>query len=143
MNNRICPQGQEEILSAYLAGSLSEKEREETERHLAGCENCRKLVVETYEVIKTLRFDGIKKTFLGWIKRNRWFLGALTAFIASFFFPRYFLQLLAACLLMGGKWIVDAKTARMLIMIYEAWKKGDKETTDKILSRFDSKNFKP
>lgn len=140
MNNRICPQ--EEVLSAYLSGSLSEEEREKTERHLAGCGNCRKLVVETHEVVKTLKFSEFKGAFWGWIKKNRWFIGALTAFIASFFFPKYFLQLLAACVLMGGKWIVEARTAKILIMIYEAWKQGDKETTDKILSRLDSKKFK-
>lgn len=137
MNNRICPG--EELLSEYLSGCLPEAEKKDIERHIAGCGECRRLVAETHEVARMRGFSDIKKTFLKWIKKNRWFAGALAAFISSFFFPKYFLQLLVACLLMGAKWIVEAKSTKMLIMIHEAWKRGDDETADKIFSRFDPK----
>ncbi|MFQ5952103.1 MAG: zf-HC2 domain-containing protein [Candidatus Omnitrophota bacterium] len=129
MKNRLCPT--EEILSEYLSGTLPQEERRAAEKHLAGCTKCRKLVVEAHEITSGLDFSQIKRSLMK--KNNYWFLGAVIAFILSFIFTKYFLQFLVACLLMGGKWIIDSKTTKMLVMIYEAWKSGDREATDKIL----------
>jgi hypothetical protein len=137
MNNRICPR--EEILSEYLAGVLRQEEKAELEKHLAECARCRRLLAEAYEIINTPDFRQIKENIMTIIKNNYWFIGAATSFVLSFLFPKYFLQFLSASLLMGAKWIIDSKTTKMLIMVHEAWKRGDKETTDKVFSRFDLK----
>ena len=134
MRNRICPS--EETLSMYLYGLLSGEDRSATEKHLAGCSLCRRLIVETYEVTSLQRACKKYKTWFGLITKNRWFIGALAALALSFFFPAYFFQFLTACLLMGSKWIIDMKTTKTLIMIHEAWKRGDKAGLDKELSRF-------
>ncbi|MFA5255328.1 MAG: hypothetical protein WC419_01350, partial [Candidatus Omnitrophota bacterium] len=55
----------------------------------------------------------------------------------SFVFQRFFLQFLTATLLLGVKWITDAKSTKMLIMIYEAWKKGGEKEASRILSVLD------
>jgi hypothetical protein len=137
MNNRICPP--EEILSEYLAGVLRQEERPELEKHLAGCARCRRLLAEAYEIVNAPDFRQIKENIMTIIKNNHWFIGAAISFVLSFLFPEYFLQFLSASLLMGAKWIIDSKTTKMLIMVHEAWKRGDKETTDKVFSRFDLK----
>ena len=50
-----------------------------------------------------------------------------------------FLQLLVATILLGIKWITDSRTTKMLIMIHDAWKRGDEKETSRILERFDTK----
>ncbi len=134
MKNRICPS--EEALNRYLFGSLAGSDKTAMEGHLTRCPRCRQLLVETYEITSSrLEYKRCKRC-LGLIAKNRWLIGALTALTLSFFIPAYFLQFLTACFLMGGKWIIDAKTTRMLIVIHEAWKRGDKSRLDKELSRF-------
>jgi hypothetical protein len=135
--NRICPS--EEILSEYISGILSPEDRIGVEKHLASCDKCRKLVAETHDIINKCSINEIKNALLCWIGKNRWLLGASVTFVCSFLFPKYFLQFLTACLLLGAKWIIDAKNTKMLIMIYEAWKRSDKDKAGEILSRFDSK----
>lgn len=134
MNDRICPQ--EDILSEYLSGCLKEDKRAVVERHLAACEDCRGLLADTHQVTKELRSIKLRKTLRDWVIKNRWLIGALAAFFSSFLFPRYFLQFLVACLLTGAKWIIEARTTKMLVMIYEAWKRGDKDAADRTFSRF-------
>ncbi|MGB2600302.1 MAG: zf-HC2 domain-containing protein [Candidatus Omnitrophota bacterium] len=136
MNRRICPQ--EEILSEYLCGHLPPEDKNAVEEHIAGCNSCRELLSDAYEIISKPDLNQTRRKVMNWIKSNPWFFTSVTAFTFSFVFPRYFLQFLAAGLLAGAKWIIDAKTTKMLIMIYEAWKHGDKDTTDKVLSRFKS-----
>ena len=65
-------------------------------------------------------------------------MGATLAFLCSFIIPRYFLQFIAAFVILGAKWVVDTKTTKTLIMIQEAWKRGDKDEAGKILTRFNS-----
>jgi len=57
----------------------------------------------------------------------------------SFTVPQYFIQLLVATLLLGIKWIVDAKSIKMFIMVYDAWKKGGEKEASRILSALDTK----
>ncbi|MBU0571025.1 MAG: zf-HC2 domain-containing protein [Candidatus Omnitrophica bacterium] len=134
MKNRICPSI--EVLSGYLAGSLAGDEKIAMERHLTGCPRCRQLLVETYEIMSSRGIHKRCKKWLDLAVKNRWFMGAQAALILSFFFPAYFVQFLTACFLMGCKWIIDAKTTKMLIMIHEAWKRGEKTELDKELSGF-------
>lgn len=122
INNRICPS--EKILSEYTSNVLSSEDRNNVEKHLSVCSDCRQLVSETHEILNkpALRFIRHKITAL--LKTNQWIIGASVAFICSFLFPKYFLQFLSASLIMSAKWIIDAKTTKMLITIYEAWKSG-------------------
>jgi len=72
-------------------------------------------------------------------KRNLWLFGAIIAFVLSFLVSRYFVQLLVATILMGTKWIFDSVNARILIMIYDAWKKGGSDEASKVLGTFNDR----
>lgn len=135
--NRICPT--EELLSEYLSGSISPEGKKSVEMHLSGCAECRTLIAEAYDIVKKTDISEIWNNIISWIRKNIWLIGASVALVLSFLIPRYFLQFLAACLLMGAKWIIDSKTTKMLIMIHEAWKHGDKDSTNRILSRLEQK----
>lgn len=135
--NRICPS--EKTLSEYMAGALKEEEKVELEKHLASCSVCRRLLAEAHEVTSKFSARETMHSVLQRITKNKWLIASSIALILSFLVPRYFLQFLAASLLAGAKWITDSKTTKMLITIYEAWKSGDREKQDKILSRFHSK----
>ncbi len=124
MNNRICPP--EEVLGEYLGGSLPPIARPGVEKHLASCNECRRLLAEAHDILKKPDISEIIYNSFIWIKDNRWFLGAMASLALSFIFHRYFLQFLAACFISGAKWIIDSKTTRTLIMIHEAWKKSEK-----------------
>ncbi len=137
MNNRICPT--EETLSAYLSGSLTKNEVSAIETHLTACKTCRELVFDTYDLISKPVPGIILSTMLSFIKKNVWGLLSLVSFTLSFTCGKYFFQFLAASILLGLKWITDSKTTKTLIMIHEAWKRGDKESADNILSKFDIK----
>jgi hypothetical protein len=137
MNRRICLA--EEILSEYLSGVIRGAEKDEIEKHIASCCECRKLIVEADEIINRPSFSKFKEEILKKLKNNLWFIGSLAALIFSFVFPKYFLQFLTACILMGAKWIIDSKTTKMLVMIYEAWKRDDVEASEKVFSRFNEK----
>lgn len=71
-------------------------------------------------------------------KINIYLVLAVMSFILSFVFPQYFLQFLTATLLLGIKWVADSKSTKMLVMIYEAWKKGGEKEASRILKSFDS-----
>ncbi|MFH1305668.1 MAG: zf-HC2 domain-containing protein [Candidatus Omnitrophota bacterium] len=132
--NRICPD--EKILSAYLEALLSPEERKAVEKHLAGCSKCRKLLIAAHNILKE---PGLTKTAVKtrrWFIKNMWLLGSAAALIFSFLVPRHFLQFLAAFLIMGAKWITDSRTTKTLIMIHEAWKRGNKNNADNVLTRF-------
>lgn len=48
-----------EILAAYLDHRLTEAERSDVERHLAGCDECRELIVESFRASAVLDEQGI------------------------------------------------------------------------------------
>ena len=122
--NRICPS--EEVLSEYLAGILSPEEKAMVEKHLARCKTCRLLLAEAHDIISKPDLTETMQKLRTWFKKNLWLTGSILFFTLSFVFQKYFLQLLLASFLMGGKWILDSKSAKMLIMIHEAWKSSDK-----------------
>jgi len=132
--NRICPS--EEILSEYLCGALSGEAKDELERHLASCADCRRLLAEAHDVVKRPVLLRALSRAAGSMRRNLWLAGAACSFLLSFIYPRYFLQFLVACLIMGGKWIMDSRTSRILIMVQEAWKSGDRDKAEDLIHRF-------
>lgn len=149
----------ESELAGYLSGGQSNIERIALEGHLAGCFGCLERLVKAYEGEKRFRGRRLKqppqeiiwraknidrigagfkqatteKAVKKWLpkdlRKNKWLIASITAFVLSFAFPPVFLQFLLASGILGGKWIFDSENAKTLIMIYNAWKKGgDKET---------------
>ena len=128
-------------LNDYLAGTLSAERKAEVEDHLKDCNACLENMVFAYRTVeefeKTKKSlpagrQGVKTMKSDW-KKNLWLFGAVLTFILSFLAPRYFIQLLVATILMAAKWIFDSVNARILIMIYDAWKKGNEEEASKVL----------
>ena len=129
----------ENDLAGYLAGSLPQARRREVEGHIARCDECLCAVVSAHESVGPLkpgRKRSLKEKIAKAAKRFNIYLAlAAVSFALSFIVPRYFIQLLVATLLFGIKWIVDAKTTRMLVMIYDAWKHGGEKEASKVLER--------
>ena len=120
-------------LADYLSDSLSAEERGRLENHIAACEECLERIVSAHESVKMF-----KKRKVNIMKKiNLYLVLALVSFVLSFTVPRYFVQFLVATLLLGIKWIVDSKSTKMLIMIYEAWKRGGEKEASRILTTLD------
>jgi len=134
----------ENELAAYLNKSLPIHDKIKFEEHVAGCDECLKAMVSTYESVEAagLKKSNKKERYNFMKKINIYLILAVISFSLSFVMPRYFLQLLVATLLLGIKWIVDSKSTKMLIMVYEAWKKGGEKEASRILSSLekDQKN---
>lgn len=127
-------------LADYLDNRLDAGRRGAVEGHISSCKECLEAVVSAYESVKEFKS---KKGGINIMKKiNIYLILAVVSFALSFFLPQYFIQLLVATLLLGIKWIVDAKSTRMLIMIYEAWKKGGEKEASKILNILDSESRK-
>ena len=128
-------------LNDYLTGALSGEERTETENHLKDCNGCLEKMVFAYQTVKGFnktKKEGVNSMKSMW-KKNLWLFGAIITFALSFFVPRYFVQLLVGTILMGVKWIFDTLNARILIMIYDAWKKGGEKEATKILKTLNNR----
>lgn len=121
-------------MADYLAKTLSKVDRDRVENHIAGCGECLEKAVSAYESVK--EFKKGKGNMMK--KFNIYLILAIVSFSLSFIFQSYFLQFLTATLLLGIKWVADSKSTRMLVMIYEAWKRGDNKETSRILSSLDS-----
>jgi hypothetical protein len=124
-------------INDYLAGSLSENDRKVLEEHLTQCKECLEKMVFAYRVVEECQNEkkGAKPMKSSWTN-NLWLAGAILAFALSFFIPRYFIQLLVATILLGVKWIFDSVNARILIMIYDAWKHGGEKGAGQVLRTF-------
>ncbi len=125
-------------LADFLTDSLSPEERRRREEHLGICDECLVRMVSAYESVAAFRKDKTFKRKGNFMKKINFYLVLATlTFTLSFMAPGYFLQLLTATLLLGAKWIVDSKSTKMLVMIYEAWKKGDERETSRIIESLD------
>lgn len=86
---------------------------------------------------RTQKFATTEKAVIKWLpeslKKNKWLITSITAFALSFTFPPVFFQFLLAAGILGGKWIFDSHNARMLIMIYNAWKKGGEKEAGEMI----------
>lgn len=123
----------DEELADYLGNALTAEKRKLVEDHIACCNDCLASVVSAHESVKAFKKGkgGIMK------KINMYLILAVVSFVLSFVFKSFFLQFLTATLLLGIKWISDAKSTKMLVMIYEAWKKGGEKEASRILSALD------
>lgn len=127
----------ENDIADYLTHSLPVAEMERIGEHIAGCDECLAAVVSAYETSGKPGAKGsLKKRITSIMKKlNIYLLMAVLSFALSFITPRYFIQFLVATLLLGIKWIVDSKSTKMLVMIYEAWKHGGEKEASKVLER--------
>jgi hypothetical protein len=126
----------ESELADYLSRASTGEERDRVEDHIACCKDCLENVVSAHESVKAF-----KKGKIGTMKKiNIYLILAIISFALSFTIPQYFVQFLTATLLLGIKWIADAKSTKMLIMIYEAWKSGGEKEASRILSSLDRKS---
>jgi hypothetical protein len=130
----------EEELAAYLGDSLPKHERQGCVEHLASCADCLVKAVSAYETVKVFEKDRPKKRKVNIMKKiNIYMVLASISFVLSFLTPRYFLQLLVATLVLGTKWISDSKSTKMLVMIYEAWKRDGEKGASRILETLDKR----
>lgn len=122
-------------LSDLLCNLLGSEKRELIESHIASCDECLGKIVAAYESVGLFRKNRRSVKGKGNImkKINPYLVLAIISFLLSFAVPRHFIQLLVATLIFGLKWVVDSKTARLLVMIYDAWKKGADEDNARIL----------
>jgi hypothetical protein len=129
-------------IADYLSRALPAAAMERLEGHLAGCDECLAAMVSAYEAAgkRGNKNSLIKKLRAIMKKFNIYLILAILSFALSFFMPRHFIQLLVATLLLGIKWIVDAKSTKMLVMIYEAWKHGGEKEASRVLERVGQKD---
>ena len=128
-------------LAALLSNSLSSEARERIEGHIAGCDECLERIASAHEAVEEFKkrtpFKRRKDNIMR--KINLYLALAIVSFTFSFAVPRYFIQFLVATLVLGIKWVVDSKSTKMLITIYEAWKTGGEREASRILESLDSK----
>lgn len=121
-------------IAGYLSKTLSGEDRQRIENHMAACDECREKLVSAYESVRIF-----KKGKVPIMKKiNIYLILAIIAFALSFLFPQYFLQFLTATIILGIKWVVDSKSTKMLVMIYEAWKNGGEKEASRVLKNLDS-----
>jgi hypothetical protein len=73
-------------------------------------------------------------------KINPYLVLAILFFMLSFFIPRFFIQSLVATIIFGIKWVADSRSAKMLVMVYDAWKRGDEDETSRLLGSLEKNN---
>ena len=127
----------DKIVSAYDGEKLLAKRKLKTpSKHLIWKAKNIDRIIDNFTLLpRTQKLLTTEKAVIKWLpknfKKNKWLIASITAFALSFAFPPVFLQFLLAAGILGGKWIFDSENAKTLIMIYNAWKKGDeKEVKD-------------
>lgn len=132
----------DEMLAEFLSNSLPANEMEQVRCHIASCRVCLDKVVASFDAVREFTTTtGPKKKWRDLMKKiNPYLALAIIAFVLSFITPRYFMQLLVATGILGLKWVVDAKSTRMLVMIHEAWKSGGAKEASRVLERLETRS---
>lgn len=124
-------------LADFLSGALPAGERKRVEEHIASCEECLASIMSADESVEESGAAYYKNKGKPMKKISIYLVLAVISFTLSFLAPRYFIQFLVATLLFGIKWIVDAKSTKMLVMIYEAWKNGGEKEASRVIQALD------
>jgi hypothetical protein len=140
-----------ERLADYIAGNLSKNALADIEGHIAVCKECLdkismaakagalwkngQLAPASQTAISKATDITAKKRAGKNPKRHIWLLAAMIAFMASFVFPRYFIQCLVATILLGVKWIVESENVRTLILVLDSWRKHQHDYDEEISQR--------
>lgn len=127
-------------LADLLASALPRAQAAKIMEHVARCDECLTAYVSAHEAAGTFggsgRRMGLIKKLAGLLRKiNPCLMLAAASFMASFMVPRYFIQLLVATLVLGIKWVADSKSTKMLVMIYDAWRRGGDKEASKVLER--------
>ncbi|MFT5206315.1 MAG: hypothetical protein ACI9CF_000050 [Candidatus Omnitrophota bacterium] len=106
-------------------------ERQASSNHLSSCEVCRQKMADinsnpdinetdvevpadlVSRANRTIRLHLIAKQSMLWLRSTHLWLGVFCVFIiASFIFPKYFIQCLLVALITGAKWLIESRTAK-------------------------------
>ncbi len=137
--DHICPD--EVTLAEYMTGTLGADRKESTDKHVSECMNCMYRLSEAYEILNVSKLKIAKEYIMKNIKKiNIYLVLSIFTFIFSFIFRKFFIQFLAASVVLALKWIIDNKNTRILIMIHEAWKNGGEKEAGKILKNIEKKD---
>jgi len=122
-------------IADLLADRLGTYEKKQIRDHIAGCDECLIKVVSAHESVAAFKKDDtLKRKGKDIMKKVNLYLAlAIISFSLSFITPRYFVQLLVATMILGLKWVADSKSAKMLIMIYEAWRSGGEKEASRVI----------
>ncbi len=147
-SSKGCPTELE--LSDFAQGRLSGEKQHLLIGHVADCSHCLyllKLVEEAGEEAqagpdapspealsraRNVMPAGPKRPILSY----KWTILAIISFALSFMVKKYFLQFLTLTIIFSLKWIFAAVSTRTLIMVYQAWRKKDKGTAQRIIRDF-------
>ena len=142
-----CPQV--EVLCDYASGSLDAGKLYSVGDHVKNCAFCNELIEgallyssygehiklgsvseRTRNKAKSIHpgYKTKERKIMGHIKRNTWGILSFVSLAASFFLPRHFLQFLILAVILGLKWVFNKESTRTLIMVYNAWKRHDKNS---------------
>lgn len=121
---------------SYINNTLPHSKRKVVEAHIAECYHCLDMLTAADAgkkgMLKADMKDGFKKEYL-------YLVTAILSFTLSFLFSKYFLQFLAAAVILGIKWIVDSKSSKTLITVYETLKKDSRQQSDTPSESMDNK----
>ncbi len=106
------------------------------------CCHCGRELVAGGKIILPRTGKTGRATLADWLKAKKWLLGSAAALLVSFFWSRYFLQFLIVSCLLAIKWIFDAGASRTLIMIYDTWRRHDRnqDEDDRLSRRIKERN---
>lgn len=134
-------------LSDFLEKRLSREKENFLLEHIANCSHCLSLL-ELGQRAKEKAEIGIspemivraknlaKRGHTKKISNFKWPTLALISFILSFVFAKYFMQFLILAVIFSLKWVFDTASTRTLIMVYQAWRRKDKGTAQRIIQDF-------
>jgi len=130
----------EALINDYLEGTLPQNEKDLIENHIAHCDKCLVKIIYCYETYEEFKSKTENKTMtISKIKSGTkniiWLLLTAGSFFLSFFIPKHFLQFLTLGIIFAFKWIFESTNAKILVMIYDAWKQNDRLKIDRIFSK--------
>lgn len=137
-------------LSDFLEKRLNQEKENLLLEHIANCSHCLALL-ELGQRAKEKREFGISPEMIMRAKKLaksnypkrmanfKWPILALISFILSFVVAKYFMQFLILAVIFSLKWVFDTASTRTLIMVYQAWRRKDKDTAQRIIQDFQDK----
>jgi hypothetical protein len=148
MHLQNCPNELE--LCDYLENRLNPEKQKQVLEHITECSHCLCLLALTQRTIQESKdfpsHEMIKRAKNIMPKKSKkkilnymWPIFTFISVGLSFIFTRYFIQFLVLAVIFGVKWVFDTGSTQTLIMIYEAWRKKDKTTAQRIIQDFQDK----